>query len=92
MYHVYCLISKKNSKFHYYGFTGDIEKRLKYHNAGKVRTTRRFFPVELLGYRTFKTKKEALKFEKDLKGKASYRKKFVRDLQEEKRGVLGSPA
>ncbi len=88
MYFVYCLISKKNSKFHYYGFTSNLEERIERHKKGRVRTTNRYLPVELLGYRTFKTRKEALSFEKELKTKASYRKRFVRRLEE----LRGSPA
>jgi predicted GIY-YIG superfamily endonuclease len=84
MYYVYCLISRKKKRFHYYGFTEDLDNRIKAHKKGKVRTTRRFLPVELLGYRTFKTRGEALRYEKDLKSKASYRKEFVRELEENK--------
>jgi putative endonuclease len=88
MYYVYCLISKKKERFHYYGFTTNIDSRIIAHKKGKVRTTKRYLPIELLGYRTFKTKKKALEFEKDLKRKASYRRRFVKELQEK----LGSPA
>ncbi|MBD3362953.1 hypothetical protein GF362_04505 [Candidatus Dojkabacteria bacterium] len=74
--------SKRNPKFHYYGYTGNLEQRLRYHNRGKVRTTNRFKPVELLGYREFETKEEALEFEKKLKKSASARKKFIKELNE----------
>ena len=82
-YYVYCLISEKNKNFHYYGFTSNIDQRIKYHKAGKVRTTNRFLPIRLLGYREFESREEALKYEKELKTKASYRKKFVEELEKE---------
>jgi predicted GIY-YIG superfamily endonuclease len=82
MYFVYCLVSEKNSKFHYYGFTKDFDKRISYHIQGKVRTTNRFLPIKLLGFREFEDREEALKFEKDLKTKSSYRKRFIRELEE----------
>lgn len=82
IFYVYCLISKSNPKFHYYGFTADIDARLSAHKSGKVRTTHRFAPVELLGFREFDNEFEARQFEKDLKSKASYRKKFIADLAE----------
>ncbi|MBD3362954.1 hypothetical protein GF362_04510 [Candidatus Dojkabacteria bacterium] len=28
--------SKRNPMFHYYGYTGNLEQRLRYHNRGKV--------------------------------------------------------
>jgi len=59
---------------------------MKAHQAGKVRTTHRFAPVVLLGYKEFVSKQEALNFEKVLKSKASMRKSFIAELK------LGSPA
>jgi len=87
MYYVYCLVSEKNPKFHYYGFTSNLKKRLLAHKNNKVRTTRRFSPVKLLGYKTFFKRNEALKYEKDLKTKASYRRSFIKDIT-----LTGSPA
>ncbi|MEP7103830.1 MAG: GIY-YIG nuclease family protein [Candidatus Dojkabacteria bacterium] len=65
MFFVYCLLSEKVSKFHYYGFTSNMEQRLQYHQKGKVKTTKRFLPLKLLGYKVFENEIEALKFEKD---------------------------
>ena len=43
MYYAYILKSIKDGSF-YYGSTGDIEKRLQEHNAGKVRYTKGHCP------------------------------------------------
>lgn len=83
MYYVYCLISLKNPKFHYYGYTSNLDERIKRHQLGKVRTTNRFLPIKLLGYKIFDTQQEALSYEKFLKTKASYRKKFVEELEQQ---------
>lgn len=81
MFYVYCLESEAKENFHYYGFTSNIEKRLEAHKRGKVRTTKRFKSLKLLGYRKFRSRDVALQFEKDLKRKASYRNRFVRELK-----------
>ncbi len=91
MYYVYCLISERTPKFHYYGFTQNLEERLSYHLQGKVKTTRRYLPVKLLGAVMFKTRERALDYEKQLKTKASYRKLLQRVLQQEC-DRQGSPA
>jgi len=43
MFFTYVLKSLSTGR-HYYGSTSDIEKRLKYHNSGKVRSTKAFRP------------------------------------------------
>ncbi|EHI68648.1 GIY-YIG nuclease family protein [Streptococcus ictaluri] len=48
----------------YTGYTTDIEKRLKTHNAGKgAKYTRCRLPVRLLYYETFGSKQEAMSAE-----------------------------
>ncbi len=80
MFKVYCLISEKSPKFHYFGFTQDLSVRLKTHQAGQVKSTKAFLPLDLLGFREFSTLEAAIKFEKDLKSKYRVRKKFINDL------------
>ena len=49
----------------YTGWTNDLSKRLKTHNAGKgARYTRGRLPVKLIYYETFATKKEAMQRDK----------------------------
>jgi putative endonuclease len=63
MYFVYVLKSKKDDNL-YIGCTEDLERRLKYHNSGKVRSTKPRIPFEVLYHETFTDKYEAFKREK----------------------------
>lgn len=71
MYHVYLLISKKNSSL-YVGYTNDIERRLKKHNDRLVGYTKKYAPWALVYYETFLSLEDAKAREKSLKyfGKA----------------------
>ena len=71
MYYTYILQSLK-SKRYYYGSTSDLEKRLKYHNAGKVRSTKAFRPWIIHYYETYSSKSEALKRERYFKSRDGY--------------------
>lgn len=52
----------------YTGWTNNLPKRLKTHNAGKgARYTRGRLPVKLVYYETFATKKEAMQREAQIK-------------------------
>lgn len=52
----------------YTGWTNDLSKRLKMHNAGKgARYTRGRLPVKLVYYEVFATKREAMKREAQIK-------------------------
>ena len=71
MYYVYLLKSQKNSSL-YIGYTKDIERRLKEHNAGLVEYTRKYLPWTLIYYESYISLEDARKREKSLKyfGKA----------------------
>jgi len=66
MYWVYILRSEKDKKF-YIGSTSDIIKRLKAHNAGRVRSTKSRRPVKLIYKEEYETVTEARKRENVLK-------------------------
>lgn len=52
----------------YTGWTNNLSKRLKMHNAGKgARYTRGRLPVKLVYYEVFATKREAMKREAQIK-------------------------
>lgn len=52
----------------YSGWTNDLEKRLKAHNAGKGgKYTRSRLPVELVYFEAFETKSEAMRREYEFK-------------------------
>ena len=69
----------KNSDI-YVGSTADIKQRLKYHNAGKVRSTKAYRPWILLEKIECSSRSEAVKLEKFMKTgqqKELLRKKYV---------------
>ena len=66
MYFVY-ILNSKNSQKYYVGQTGNLEKRIKEHNDGKVSFTKRFMPWELKLQIIKQTRTEALILERKLK-------------------------
>jgi putative endonuclease len=79
MYYAYILWSSK-SKIFYYGYTEDLQKRIKEHNNGISKSTSPHRPWKLLFYAGFKDKKLAKDFELYLKsasGKAFAYKRLV---------------
>jgi len=71
VYYVYVLLSKKDNNI-YTGFTSDLRRRIKEHKLGKVKSTDKRRPLELIYYETYKNKNDAKHREKYLKsgGKA----------------------
>lgn len=66
MHYTY-LVECKDHTF-YIGYTNDLEKRIKTHNAGKgAKYTRGRIPVILRYYEEYETKTEAMKREYELK-------------------------
>ena len=52
----------------YTGWTNDLERRIKCHNAGKgAKYTKSRLPVELAYYKSFVTKEEAMRREWEIK-------------------------
>ena len=79
MYFVYVLQSMKDG-FLYIGMTSDLEKRIKRHNAGYERSTRRRIPFKLLHHELLPTRQEARAREKYLKsgiGRESLKKSLI---------------
>ncbi len=62
MFFVYILQSLKDRKT-YVGQTDNIEKRIKLHNAGLVKSTKHRVPFKLLLLEKFSTRAEAMKRE-----------------------------
>lgn len=62
MFVTYILVSEKDGSY-YYGHTKDLEKRLKSHNKGKVRSTKSKRPWKIHFTEEFQTKSEAYKRE-----------------------------
>lgn len=66
MHYVYVLKSKKDNNL-YIGCTQDIKERLKYHNSGKVKSTRHRTPFEILFYEAYDDKYQAFNVERHYK-------------------------
>ena len=65
-YFVYILKSLKNGDI-YIGSTIEIDKRVKLHNQGVVKSTKGYKPWKLLEYEEFRTRSEAVRRERFLK-------------------------
>lgn len=79
MYYVYFLFSLINHDL-YIGSTGNLEKRVVLHNAGKVKSTKAYKPWKLLDYEVYNTRSEAVKRERFLKThqqKETLKKKYM---------------
>lgn len=63
---VYILKSLKDNKF-YVGMTLNLEKRLREHNSGQVRSTKYRRPLNLIYSERYRTQREAFKRERELK-------------------------
>jgi len=78
MYTTYILKSLKEGTY-YYDSTSDFAKRLKYHNSGKSRYTKRKMPWIVYYKEEFETKTEAIQREMFLKSIDGYN--YLREHQ-----------
>lgn len=67
MTYVYILRSECHPDRFYVGVTGDLQARIRKHNAGEVPYTSRYAPWELKTYVGFSDAQQAVRFEKYLK-------------------------
>ena len=63
---VYILRSNLNGRY-YIGSTDNLDRRLKWHEGGYVKSTRNLRPLELVFYQSFDTGKEAKQIEYKIK-------------------------
>ncbi|MBT5808184.1 GIY-YIG nuclease family protein [Candidatus Uhrbacteria bacterium] len=66
MYYVYLLQSEEGEHF-YIGYSADLRRRLGEHKGGKVYSTRRYAPWNLVYYESYLTEDRAKLREKRLK-------------------------
>ena len=66
MFYVYLLQSLKNKSL-YVGFSPDLKERVRKHNGGLVKSTKRYMPWELVYYEAYRSKDDAVKREQQLK-------------------------
>jgi putative endonuclease len=72
-YYFYILQSHKYHKL-YLGYTGNLKKRIYEHNNGKNKSTKSYFPYELIYYCAFKNKQDAIGCEKYLRTTAGWKR------------------
>ena len=84
MFYLYILKSLKDN-LNYIGSTNDLKKRFSLHNKGKVFSTRKRRPFELIYYEAYKSEKDARKREHNLKLRsksyAQLKKRIVESLK-----------
>jgi putative endonuclease len=73
---VYVLYSGRTGK-RYIGYTADLEKRLKEHNAGRVKSTKSGVPWRLIAHKKYSFQSEARWIERSLKGSKKLLNKFL---------------
>lgn len=69
MFYMYILKSGKDGKL-YFGYTKDLQNRLKEHNLGLVRSTKSRLPFRCVYYEAYASKDDAVKREHNLKLRA----------------------
>lgn len=80
MYYTYILKNSETNRY-YIGFTPDLKNRLEKHKNGQVFSTKSNLNYHLEWYCAFKTRSQALEFEKYLKtgsGIAFMKKRFLK--------------
>lgn len=77
MFYVYLL---RDDKHFYIGYTGDLRRRIKEHNAKQTLTTRRMNKPKLVYYEAYNNKEAAKTREKKLKQFGSSYKGLVKRL------------
>ncbi len=76
MHYVYIIQSIAHKNI-YIGRTSDLEKRLKYHNSGNVKSTKSKRPYKLIFYEAFANKSDAVRDE--IFFKTGYGREILRD-------------
>lgn len=88
-WHYVYLLASKSTKWIYIGCTGDLKKRLLQHQEGKVESTRKMLPVELIYFEAYLSKSCAYDREKRLKHYGSALAKLKRRIGIVREGRAG---
>jgi putative endonuclease len=70
MYYTYILYSEIADRY-YIGYTSDLEDRLRHHNSGGTKSTKRGIPWKIICYEEHETKYDAIIREHEIKKKKS---------------------
>ena len=84
MFEVYVLISEVAPRT-YTGQTDNLAVRLRQHNSGKVFSTKRFCPWQILHTEVFETRSEAMRREKWFKSRTG--RVFIKELLKKRSGT-----
>ena len=79
MYYVYLIINKQKEK--YFGQSEDLRKRIHEHNSNQSDYTKGKGPWEIVYYEAYKSKKDALKREYQLKRFSKVYQMLVKRLE-----------
>ncbi|OGG36783.1 hypothetical protein A2110_01085 [Candidatus Jorgensenbacteria bacterium GWA1_54_12] len=79
MYSLYVLKDERQTR-HYIGITDDVDKRLRKHNTGGVKSTKPYKPWRIAYVEKFETKYEARKREIFLKKTTKARKELFNKI------------
>lgn len=79
MYYVYLLKSKRDGTL-YIGCTENLGKRVREHNAGKMRSTKGRVPYQLVHYEEYQSKTEALSREYQLKHNSKKKALLIEEI------------
>ena len=86
MYYVYIIRSKKNGQL-YIGQTEDLRRRFIEHNQGLNKSTKSYSPYELIYYEAYKSARDAIARERQLKyfkqGYTRLKERLVYSLEEQ---------
>jgi len=78
MFHYVYILQSQKDKSLYIGYTSDLKKRFKKHNAGENLATKPFRPYNLIFYEAFLNRIDAKNREEYLKG--GYGRKTIKSM------------
>lgn len=88
-WHYVYLLSNNKTSYIYIGCTNNLERRIHQHSEGRVYTTKKVLPVELIYYEAYRSKECAYNREKSLKYFGSGLSKLKSRLGINKKGRAG---
>ena len=80
MYYLYILRSENRNRY-YIGISENLEKRLKKHNTGSVRSTKAYKPWQLIYKEEYSTKSDARHRELRLKNVSAAKEELIKKLE-----------
>ena len=80
MWYTY-IIKSQNKKWYYVGSTNGLERRLKEHNFGKVKSTKNYLPFKIIFTKEFILEEEARNYERLLKDKRIEKERIIKEFE-----------